>query len=554
MIKRVIIKNYRCFKSLDITLQKNHAFIGENGNGKTTILEAIDLATSKNAGSYRVEEQDFNWDDNGDIEISVYFDSLFVIKIPDGYTTQAILCDGVRFHAKRREKAAPGKALSEPFVTEHYGIPREYKQGEQPKLSEEFNKLNIPLSVISTEKGYSAVRKGGNEIKFSTQGVSFQQELIGFPDVFYFGKDREKETKVGFNSLMQKISKDLNWRFRRGANLEEVQKLWNTYYSHVINLVEDPKNNRIIHPVQERVKKLLGKNFNELEVSLLNIEQPFAKIFLSLRRGQNQIEQENLGSGVSILIAYIFIETISKLAKNEFIFLVDEPELHLHAQVQHALLKDFQNASHQVIYTTQSDCMIDISEWRSIGRVLQDYRVAPGLSDLDEKFDGNKVSDYLDEIKKQHKHRTIFFREDNQIFFAQKCLLVEGPAEKYGLPILVEKLGFEMGNITIISCNGKTKIPYYQLLCKAFDIPYFTLLDLDGDSGNEKVKNDKVKKWSQNNQIEWFKISFESVLGIKENENHKASLVLTMFENINKNEIPKELNNVIEKIVNWCQS
>lgn len=45
-IKSVTIENFRCFKKLYVEFEKTHTLIGENGVGKTTILEAFKIATS----------------------------------------------------------------------------------------------------------------------------------------------------------------------------------------------------------------------------------------------------------------------------------------------------------------------------------------------------------------------------------------------------------------------------------------------------------------------------------------------------------------------------
>jgi AAA15 family ATPase/GTPase len=40
-LTRLIIKNYKSIKNCDISLEKLNVLIGENGSGKTTILDAI---------------------------------------------------------------------------------------------------------------------------------------------------------------------------------------------------------------------------------------------------------------------------------------------------------------------------------------------------------------------------------------------------------------------------------------------------------------------------------------------------------------------------------
>jgi predicted ATP-dependent endonuclease of OLD family len=549
LIKTIKINNFRSFEEIEINFQRFHALIGVNGTGKTSILEAINLASS--TGMAYLSEQDFNDKDKGDLNIEVFFDEAFLLKIPDGYTTQDIPCEGVRLAAHRREKAAGGKAFSEPIVVEKHAIPCIYASSSQVSG---IGKLpgNIPSSVSKSVKGYESLRKGGTIFQFTSQRLTLQNDLVNFPNIFYFDRDREEQAKVGFNSLLSKVVKDLNWRYRDKWNQDEIKAKWEAFYSLVISTVEEPKTGRIIRPIQDKMEAVTGFNFSNLELSLLDLEQPFSKAFFSRRNSTNQIEQKRLGSGISILLAYFFLEIASQFSKDEIIFLIDEPELHLHPQLQQALFKEFQNSKSQVIYTTQTDCFVNIADWRNIGRFSMDGGVAPKDKILSENFEGLTISQHLDEIRKFHQHKSIFFREDNQIFFSDKCLLVEGPAEKYGIPIIANLIAKELGSITIISCNGKSKMPYYQLLCKAFEIPFFTLFDLDN---NKDTEGDNVRPyvWAQKDACVVFKSSFEGLFGICSDARHKTSQLLVKIDDLKKEDVPEEIKKAIAKISDWVK-
>lgn len=553
-ISLVKIVNFRCFSEIVINPQKCHALIGENGSGKTAVLEAINLATSIGGASSKIDEQDFhNADEKDSLLIEVYFDCPFVIKVPYGYNTRDIPCNGVQLEAHRRSKAAPGRALSPQFVVSQTVIPIVYESGHQPTLHlKKETTVNLPPYVKKTGEGYETTQIGGGTLKISARILGLSGDLVGFPNVFYFPKDREKESKTGFATLLKKLVVDLNWRYRSKWNQEEVIRKWEDFYKAIIDTVEDAKSGRIIEPIKERMRDFIGRAFPGLELSLLDLEQPFSKAFFSQRSGTNIIEQNNLGSGVSILLSFFLLEIVSLLSKEEVIILIDEPELHLHPQLQQKFLTAFNEATHQVIYTTQSDCFVDISEWQSINRFRNDHTLQPIEATLNEVIAGKQIREHLNEIKLWHQHKTIFYREDNQVFFAAKCILVEGPADKYGLSVLAERMGREFNGATIMSCNGKSKIPYYQLLCKSYGIAFYTVLDLDGRPETEK-DNKNIIDWVENKAVSKFATSFETLLGTSGKE-HKTSVSFAVIDSMSEANIPADIKAVIESISAWSQN
>lgn len=551
MISHVLIENFRGFKKAVIPLSKTHALVGENATGKTSVLEAINFATSPYYVSSRIDEQDFNDADKGPIHICVWFNKLYLNEVPDGFVRQNIPCGGVELVIKRREKAAPGRALSDGFVVEHYSLPATYNSAlplNPASLPDEYRD-KIPSSVAQTESGWRVERRSsGKVMELSKRSLSLSNDLIGYPSVFYFDRMRENETKIGFNSLLQKITKDLNWRYRNKWDEEATELSWETYYRSVIDTVEETKQRQIVAPLREKMRDFLGKNFDPLEISLLNVEQPFTKAFFSLRQGVHQVDQSGLGSGVSILLALGLLEVISELSKEEIVFLIDEPELHFHPQVQSKLFHHFKTTDHQTIYTTQSDLFVDVSEWRCINRFSPEFKVFPEENTLREVVAEQPISVHLDEIKRYHRHECVYFREDNQILFARKALLVEGPAEKYAIPILARLANLELSDLTIISCNGKNKINDYQLLCKAYGIPYFTLFDLDSKPDTD-AENQRIAEWKMGDFVHAFETSFERLFGIGEQAEHKASRLLNTVDQLtDAKEIPDAIAEAIRKI------
>ena len=60
-IKKVILENFRSFYGKhEISLENFTAFIGKNDQGKSSILEAIDIFINEGRGVVKIEQDDLN--------------------------------------------------------------------------------------------------------------------------------------------------------------------------------------------------------------------------------------------------------------------------------------------------------------------------------------------------------------------------------------------------------------------------------------------------------------------------------------------------------------
>lgn len=559
-IARVKVENFRCHKNVEIQFDSHHMLVGENGTGKTAILEAINYATSPNYLSSRIDEQDFNKGDSGAIKVVVEFDNPFAVYIPDGYADQIVLSKSVELSVKRRERAAPGKTFSDGFVVSHIALPITYQIKDEikglilPRTEEKEITLDeLPLSLTKTEKGFSIGRKTGTTMSLRPETVSLHSDLFGFPDVFYFDRSRERETKMGFNSLLSKVGKDLNWRYRKGWAQNDTEEQWSAYYDGVTAIVEDVKKKEWLSPLRKALSEMTSQDFSSLEISLLNIEQPFTRGFLAFRDGTNQIDLEGAGSGISMLASLLLLEEVSLLSGNNLIILIDEPELHLHPQLQRKLAQHLLDSKAQTIITTHSPLLVDLSRWRGISRVANET-IYPRPSKLEEKIGGQAIGKHLDDIPAFHFHKTLFTPNDSEVFFARKVLLVEGPIEQSGLPRLADIIGAVMSELSIISCDGKSKIPHYAAICQAYEIPTMVMFDLDGKEEKDS-ENARVIQACGQFPIIKFKTSFEGLMGFKGDTAHKAGKVLEKIEALQRaDEIPLEIRGALQNINDWLSA
>lgn len=497
-IKKVIIDNFRCFNHVELDVEQFTVLVGENACGKTSILEAISLALSRRISTSRIAEQDFNMSDDGDIGIEVIFDGSFDATLADGYTTQVVPCDRVRVTIKRRERAAPGRAMNDGFVINHIVVP--------------------DATVRQTSSGWSIKRKGGTDFQISERSLAIQSvEAPDLPRCFFFDRQRERQSSVGFNSTMSRLVDDRNWRFMNGmdetARASYVDQ-WEEVYATILSAANSMKFRETVIEIQSRLVKMLGTEYKALELSLLDLEQPFSKSFFALRFGHNQVAQDGLGSGVSLIISYLLLEAISTMSKEQLVILIDEPELHLHPQLQSQFCSHLREAKFDVIMSTHAASMVNFSDWRSVKRLGPNGVCHPtdaSLSlDLPQNGTPKRIEDHLEDIRKFRQEETVFFREAKDLLFARGCILVEGPVDKYAIEVLAKRHGLDLRDLTIVSCNGKNKIPHHQILCHAFGIPFFTVLDSDL---NNLDPSDPISLGAMPGNLFAFSNSMEDALG-----------------------------------------
>jgi len=244
---------------------------------------------------------------------------------------------------------------------------------------------------------------------------------------------------------------------------------------------------------------------------------------------------------------------MSLRAKEEVIFLIDEPELHLHPQLRTSLAKHLRASECQAILSTHSPSFVDLGAPLSIARFDPAGDAFPKGDVLDSAFHEGTIRTNLDEIAKYYRDKTVYREDDAQLLFARRVLLVQGPAEKYGIPIIAKLANAELPDLTIIPCHGKTKIPDYALLCRAYGLRYCCIFDLDGTPTTD-TENARVLASFGPDDIFTYASSFEDLLGVGQGK-HKGSRVLSRIEAFEVwSAVPEEIQQAIGWLVTWLES
>lgn len=171
---------------------------------------------------------------------------------------------------------------------------------------------------------------------------------------------------------------------------------------------------------------------------------------------------------------FVWFKKIQEDAEHQYILLLDEPGLNLHAMAQENLLNFFEELSkdYQIIYTTHSPFMIDSNHLERVNTVF-------------ETKDGSVISDSLQE----KDPNTLFplqaalgYSIAQNLFINKNNLLVEGISDLIYLnhmSSLLESIG-KIGlddNINIVPVGGLDKVSAFISLMRGSNLNLVCLLD-----------------------------------------------------------------------------
>lgn len=446
-LRKLKAQGFRCFDSsfeIEFTDGLN-VIVGENGAGKTAIISSIrQLFQDSESGRYSISSDDF-----------------FSPFITGG-------------------KAA----LSFSICAEFDGLDVEDKVAFLPWVGAS-NTALLTLQAENKEiRGrFKKIIWGGN-----SKSSQFDPELIDLIQCIYLPPLRDAESKLsnGRQSRLSKLLKALNRKQLKQCReddtlhpLEEKLKDFNTSLATDDNLSIKKANELIT----ANLTKAIGYHFGQ-KTSIQFAESDFTKIAESLTllffpdlsadsqelfRG---LSQNSLGYNNLLYIASILAElTLDDEDDEQPLFkllLIEEPEAHLHPQLQIRLLNHLKSVSEenknvQVIVTTHSTVLASSVELESIIHLSKSQAPVAtplrtcGLHSTSSQF----INRWLDVTK-------------SNLLFAGGVILVEGIAEQMIIPTLAEivlkdqKDGYkslEDLGISTINLNGIYFKHFMQLYC-----------------------------------------------------------------------------------------
>jgi hypothetical protein len=319
----------------------------------------------------------------------------------------------------------------------------------------------------------------------------------------------------------------------------------------------------IENSVGETAKRMLGflgkDAIRDLDVGFTFADptNPFGSLAVVCKEGDIELPAETMGLGIQSAIVVGVFEALRQQKANLGTVLIEEPEMYLHPQAQryfHRLLTELADSGRcQVIYTTHAPIFADAARFETLRLLHKPSGGSTAVARIDKKED---VA-YLQSQRERHKLDQYLDQAASELLFARKVLLVEGHGDYLASRIVAAKLGVDLDaeGLSVISCGGKSAMPFFARLCCALSIPTVILHDediIEGDGtelsarvveSNTKAKelNEEVAKAAPGMPVFAVPRSLENVLGIGSGAADKPMRVAQALEAMKISDMPEAL-------------
>jgi energy-coupling factor transporter ATP-binding protein EcfA2 len=434
-LRNVAIENYRSLEKVSLEgLEDLTILIGENGSGKTSLLEALELFFSQFSPETTTQVKgtsDYLWF-NRDTKRPIRFELLLELSPQES--------DSIMAGLGQRPGKSAGTAMR---------IVRLLRAGPQGKTAT-WETQEVEIGERALVREGAPVPVPGTKPKAQTEGDKPEG------DVSPAETTTESETSEGPGTLIPGAL----------AEIEELLKGCFTLVRSVRHKAQSSANvldrdTLLPDETCARIGTLLGSD----EVDEMRLASMLKDAFslavpqgidsatsgLRVREGDLWFPVKLVGGGTQEYLGLLL-----EVLEGSDIVAIEEPELHLHPRYERILLNFLRSRAktHQVIIATHSEVFVDAVDPRLVWAVRK-----PGKKSIVERAgDVEGVSEILAEVGYQDIGD--FFREvgarPSTVYMHPRLLLVNREIDKTLLPLFAAKLGidFEAMGVAIEALSG----------------------------------------------------------------------------------------------------
>lgn len=546
-VSQVIIRNFRRLEDVSLSLENdNTLFVGPNNSGKTSAATAFRLFFRRNDFTIN----DFSVSCIGDI------DRFGANPTDDAKSLPTIEMD---LWLSIDPTIEFGRVFSLlPSVSKDFdrvGIRLRYGAKDPELLRREYN-ATFPETGTSLRKPLSHFLSIANQLS-----RHFELSYFALEDVAEVSVPIKIEPEEGKRLLRSLVRVDFidaqrNIHDQEGGRHNRLSAAFAAYYKHNLqkpaeneaaSRVIDENNTRLTAHYKDHFRKLLKTisalgvpSAHDRSLSLVSALSPqealqgSTELYYVDTALQHELPEAYNGLGfknlvyMAIQISHFHSQWLQTEKNRELcqLIFVEEPEVHLHAQVQQVFIANIwqilqqtaadageKDAAPQLAISTHSSHIVDTVEFEKVRYFrrclmrdqtedqksplnatkvlnLRDFKPDPTsevkLSSAEKKLDENSQNELLEERRKLEQHETLSFLKKYlklthcDLFFADAAVLVEGAAEKLLLSQMISHSapGLRSRYVSVLEVGGAFAHKFSSLLA-FLGIPYAVITDID---------------------------------------------------------------------------
>lgn len=475
-IKNITIKNFRNFKDFSIDFSKGfQTIIGENNIGKSNLYWAIRLILDRDL-SYNARNLDIK--DFHGFKKEVTIDDHVIISI-ELFSTD--LASFPTFHSFK---------ISDTTARVTYLFAHRSKFIEDDEISEKIELTQFKWQLFG----------GGNSLAIedilTLDSIRFS-DLDGI-NLYYINAFRNINSDL-HGSTKSLLSKYCQSRTDAETELDSVKSILKNSSTELNDLDFIPD---IAENIQKKGQSIAGKYFSfPISISFLSNYDIDAWSQLNLYYSpeiDNNVPIQTLGLGQkNILYLSLFIAELENSSnKHEInILLIEEPEAHLHPQLQKILFSNLNDLkTTQVFMTSHSTHIASDCDYKNLNILFRNNQkevksFSPFKEGLLTEREKLLLKRYLDATR-------------SEMFFASAIIYVEGVGEQFIIPSIAKAvygINLTEHNISVIPIHSRFFDPYLKLVQdNNLEIPTVAIIDGDTDELEDGEDNttavDNAKK------------------------------------------------------------